>query len=93
MLKAVEIRNTGKGNIIIDGYTSNKTKRGIVNDIAKAVARVDEAEAEAIINIYKDGDEICVDNGPYEYALEYESYEDYETGEIYETYFYVRLVA
>ena len=37
----------GKNTITIDGYTSNKTEKGIIRDVARAVRKYSESEADA----------------------------------------------
>lgn len=34
--------------ITVDGYTSNKTERGIIKDVARAIEKYDQGEAEAL---------------------------------------------
>lgn len=48
---AIERENT----ITIDGYTSNKTEKGIIKDVARAVAIYSKDEAEALLGFLKTG--------------------------------------
>lgn len=41
--------------ITIDGYTSNKTIKGILKDVSRAVRKYDEGEAECLEEFVKDG--------------------------------------
>lgn len=41
--------------ITIDGYTSNKTIKGILRDVSRAVRKYDEGEAEYLESFVKDG--------------------------------------
>ncbi len=43
----IEKRN---GMINLDGYSRNKTLTGALNDLAREVAKIDEGEANAILN-------------------------------------------
>lgn len=40
----------GKNTITIDGYTSNKTEKGIIRDVARAVRKYSENEADALLS-------------------------------------------
>lgn len=40
--------------ITIDGYTSNKTEKGIIKDVARAVEKYDKAEADLLRSFLKD---------------------------------------
>lgn len=44
----------GNGLITIDGYSTNKTLRGVLNDIARCVAKYDEIEARMIREMEKE---------------------------------------
>lgn len=42
--------------ITIDGYTSNKTEKGIVKDVARAVRKYSESEADCLLETIKRGE-------------------------------------
>lgn len=42
-----------ENTITIDGYTSNKTERGIIKDVARVVAKYDKDEADALLECLK----------------------------------------
>lgn len=44
-----------KDTITIDGYTSNKTERGIIKDVARVVAKYNKDEADALLECLKMG--------------------------------------
>lgn len=44
-----------KDTITIDGYTSNKTERGIIKDVARVVEKYSKDEAEALLECLKTG--------------------------------------
>lgn len=44
-----------ENTITIDGYTSNKTERGIIKDVARVVAKYDKDEANALLECLKMG--------------------------------------
>lgn len=44
-----------KDTITIDGYTSNKTERGIIKDVAKVVAKYNQSEANTLLDYLKMG--------------------------------------
>lgn len=50
-VEVIERENT----ITIDGYTSNKTERGIIKDVARIVAKYDKDEADALLECLKMG--------------------------------------
>lgn len=54
MLAFVEVTETEK-SITIDGYTSYKTEKNIIKDVASVVAKYDEAEANALLDTIKFG--------------------------------------
>lgn len=39
-------------SFVIDGYTSNKTIKGIIRDVARAVDRCDKGEAETLRSFF-----------------------------------------
>lgn len=97
-----------ENTITIDGYTSNKTERGIIKDVARVVAKYDKDEADALLECLKMGlDEY---NNPFVKASESEGgyffeYEEVgcatryneETDEVeykngYHNYFCIRIV-
>lgn len=41
--------------ITIDGYTSNKTERGIIKDVARVVSKYDQSEANTLLDYLKMG--------------------------------------
>lgn len=47
----IERENT----ITIDGYTSNKTEKGIIRDVARAIQPYSESEAQALLDALKFG--------------------------------------
>lgn len=49
-VEAIERENT----ITIDGYTSNKTVKGIIKDVARAIEKYDIGEAEAMHSMAKE---------------------------------------
>ena len=100
----IERENT----ITIDGYTSNKTERGIIKDVARLIEKYDKAEANALLELLKYGIDEC--NTPFvkniygkdSYCFEYEEvpcatkYNE-ETDEVeykkgYHNYFLIRIV-
>lgn len=97
-----------KDTIIIDGYTSNKTERGIIKDVAKVVAKYDKDEADALLACLKMGlneyNNPCVKASESEggYFFEYEEVpcatryneetEEMEYKEGYYNYFCIRIV-
>lgn len=50
-VEAVERKN----KIIIDGYTTNKTEKGIIKDVARAVRKYSESEANTLLDFLKFG--------------------------------------
>ena len=52
-VEAIERENT----ITIDGYTTNKTEKGIIKDVARAIKKYSVEESEALMNVAKDYDE------------------------------------
>lgn len=42
-----------KDTITIDGYTSNKTERGIIKDVARVVSKYDQSEANTLLDYLK----------------------------------------
>ena len=44
-----------KDTITIDGYTSNKTEKGIIRDVARAIQPYSESEAQALLDALKFG--------------------------------------
>lgn len=44
-----------KETITIDGYTSNKTERGIIKDVARVVAKYSKDEADVLLECLKMG--------------------------------------
>lgn len=102
-VEAIERKDT----ITIDGYTSAKTERGIVADVARAVEKYDKGEAEALRSCLAYGlDEynhpfVKAENSDGGYFFEYEEgnatrYNE-ETDEIeykdgYHHYFCIRIV-
>lgn len=50
-VEVVERENT----ITIDGYTSNKTERGIIKDVARVVEKYSKDETEALLEYLKMG--------------------------------------
>lgn len=44
-----------KDTITIDGYTSNKTERGIIKDVARVVSKYDQSEANTLLDYLKMG--------------------------------------
>ena len=103
-VEAIERENT----ITIDGYTSNKTERGIIKDVARAVEKYDKVEANALLESLKYG--IDEYNKPFVknnyniecYCFEYEEVpcatryneekDEVEYKEGYHNYFIIRLV-
>ena len=47
----IERENT----ITIDGYTSNKTERGIIKDVVRAIEKYDKEEAKALLSFLECG--------------------------------------
>lgn len=45
-VEAIERENT----ITIDGYTSNKTERGIIKDVSRVIEKYDKEEAKALLS-------------------------------------------
>lgn len=64
--------------ITIDGYTSNKTERGIIKDVARAIEKYDKEEAKALLSFLEYGiDEyntpfFKAENSDGDYFFEYE---------------------
>lgn len=54
MVAYVEVVETEK-SITIDGYTSYKTEKNIIKDVASVVAKYDESEANALLDTIKLG--------------------------------------
>lgn len=96
-----------ENTITIDGYTSNKTERGIIKDVARVVAKYDKDEANALLECLKMG--LDKYNNPFVKASESEGgyffeYEEMsatryneETDEVeykdgYHNYFCIRIV-
>ena len=52
MLAYVEVIDR-TNTITIDGYTSNKTEKGIIKDVARAVEKYDKEEAELLRSFVK----------------------------------------
>lgn len=44
-----------ENTITIDGYTSNKTERGIIKDVARVVSKYDQSEANTLLDYLKMG--------------------------------------
>lgn len=103
-VEAIERENT----ITIDGYTSNKTERGVIKDVARAIEKYDKEEAKSLLETLKMG--IDEYNNPFlknnydcdSYCFEYEevpcatNYND-KTDEVeykegYCNYFCIRIV-
>lgn len=99
-VEAIERENT----ITIDGYTSNRTEKGIIKDVAKAVSKYNNDEAECLLNSI-----ICGDNpflkaidseGGYFFECEEvscatrynEEADEIECKEGYKNYFCIRIV-
>lgn len=97
-----------KGTITLDGYTSNKTEKGIIRDVARAVEKYSKEESDLLFDVAKNyNPEI---NSPFlksnessgGYFFEYEkvcgaSHFQSETGgmvykEGFYTYFCIRIV-
>lgn len=94
--------------ITIDGYTSNKTEKGIIKDVARVVRKYSESEAQALLDVLKFG--IDENNTPFikaagscgGYFFEYEEVpcaakNNEKTGEVeykegYYNYFCIRIV-
>ncbi len=100
---AIERKNT----ITIDGYTSNKTEKGIIRDVARAVRKYSETEYEGLMEIAKEYDEEF--NNPFvkainssDYFFEYEEVpcasrwneekEENEYKDGFHNYFCIRIV-
>lgn len=49
--------------ITVDGYTSNKTERGIIKDVARAIEKYDQGESNFLLEMLKMG--IDEYNDPY----------------------------
>lgn len=45
--------NERTDSVVIDGYTSNKTIKGIIRDVARAVEKYDRMEAESLRSFLK----------------------------------------
>ena len=58
------------GLIHIDGYSNKKTLNGALKDLAKEVAKYNEAEAKNIIDAIKFGDEVLIDTEYYKVEVE-----------------------
>lgn len=41
--------------ITVDGYTSNKTERGIIKDVARAIEKYDQGESNFLLEMLKMG--------------------------------------
>ena len=105
MLAYVEARENGK-TIIIDGYTSNKTERGVVKDVARAIEKYNKDEADCLLDMLKMGiDEYnnpFVKNNGDGYCFEYEEVpcatmyneetDEVEYKEGYHNYFLIRII-
>lgn len=94
--------------ITIDGYTSNKTEKGIIKDVARVVRKYSENEAQALLDVLKFG--IDENNTPFikaadscgGYFFEYEEVpyatknnektDEMEYKEGYYNYFCIRIV-
>lgn len=99
----IERENT----ITIDGYTSNKTERGVIKDVARAIEKYDKGEADFLLEMLKMGIDEC--NNPFvknvdgnSYCFEYEEVpcatmyneetDEVEYKEGYCNYFCIRLI-
>lgn len=103
-VEKIERENT----VTVDGYTSNKTVKGIIRDVARAIAKIDEGWARFLTDAANDFDPVF--NSPFigaknsdgGYFFEIEevgcaSRYDEETDEMeykegYNTYFCIRIV-
>jgi len=94
--------------ITVDGYTSNKTERGIIKDVARAIEKYDQGESNFLLEMLKMGiDEyndpfVKVANSGGGYFFEYEEVpcatryneetDEVEYKEGYHNYFCIRFV-
>lgn len=44
-----------ENTITVDGYTTNKTERGIIKDAARAIEKYDKEEAKALLSFLEWG--------------------------------------
>lgn len=103
-VEKVERENT----VIVDGYTSNKTVKGIIRDVARAIAKIDEGWATCLFDSAKYFEPIFNtpfseaknSNGGYFFEIEEvgcatrynEETDDIEYKEGYKTYFCIRIL-
>lgn len=72
-----------ENTITVDGYTTNKTERGIIKDAARAIEKYDKEEAKALLSFLEWGiDEyntpfVKATNSDGGYFFEYEGYHNY----------------
>lgn len=94
--------------ITVDGYTSNKTERGIIKDVARAIEKYDQGESNFLLEMLKMGiDEyndpfVKAANSSGGYFFEYEEVpcatryneetDEVEYKEGYHNYFCIRFV-
>lgn len=94
--------------ITIDGYTSNKTERGIIKDVARVIEKYDKEEAKTLLSFLEYGiDEyntpfLKAENSDCGYFFEYEEVHcvtryNEETDEVeyrdgFNNYFCIRIV-
>lgn len=103
-VEKIERENT----VTVDGYTSNKTVKGIIRDVARAIAKIDEGWARFLDESAKDLDlvsntpfiEAKNSDGGYFFEIEEvgcatkydEDTDEMEYKEGYNTYFCIRIV-
>lgn len=103
-VEATERENT----ITVDGYTSNKTERGIIKDVARAIEKYDKEEASFLLEVLKmgideynnpfvknnyDGDCYCFEYEEVPCATKYnEKTDEMEYKEGYHNYFLIRFI-
>lgn len=75
-----------ENTITVDGYTTNKTERGIIKDAARAIEKYDKEEAKALLSFLEWGIEVPC-------ATKYnEETDEAEYKEGYHNYFCIRFV-
>lgn len=99
-VKAVETEHT----ITIDGYTTNKTEKGIISDVARVVKKYSERDSNYLLDsiLFKESPFVKAESSCGNYFFEYEevpsaAYYNEKTDEIeykegYRYYFCIRIV-
>lgn len=91
-----------ENTITVDGYTTNKTERGVIKDAARAIEKYDKEEAKALLSFLEWGIFVKAANSDGGYFFEYEEVpcatkyneetDEAEYKERYHNYFCIRFV-